>query len=442
MEQRDHRHEVHEGGIVCIASRIGLSARWNRSLLAAADPERDRDRHREHDRDRDLGERVHRDVPHPEHADRGEAQERQRSRAATGATPARRGSAAPPHTIHQGSPGEQLRAADPACRSSRSSLIQRVIAAERLGEPVHDRCSCRRRERHGPCLREVLLAEHLAADQHRERSSRRARPPTGVHAGDRAAEQRSVVPRHPGDARPAGSTRRSPGRARSPSRRSRGRPLSASPTFSWLQRRCSTSRPRPVTPDDRRDHDHAERHHDRLVHAEHDRGLRQRELHLAQDLPTRGAERPRRPRRSSSGTLRIPRLVSRIAGGRAKITVAISAVAAPDAEQQHQRDQVRERGDRLHRVEDRPQDPLDPGRSARPDPDRDPDQQRADHGERASARASRCSPPTGPAHPSARNPTARQERHPPAGERRRRSPRPPSRPRARSCARASCTIPS
>ena len=50
-------------------------------------------------------------------------------------------------------------------------------------------------------------------------------------------------------------------------------------------------RPEARIPDRGGDHDDAERHHDRLVDAEHDRGLRERELHLAQHLAGRRAER-------------------------------------------------------------------------------------------------------------------------------------------------------
>ena len=43
-------------------------------------------------------------------------------------------------------------------------------------------------------------------------------------------------------------------------------------------------------PDDGRDHDHAERHHDRLVDPEHHRRLGERDLHLRQGLPRRRPE--------------------------------------------------------------------------------------------------------------------------------------------------------
>ncbi len=137
---------------------------------------------------------------------------------------------------------------------------------------------------------------------------------------------------------------------------------------------------------------------------------------LRRRLPRRRAERRPPPRATSAGTPRIPRLVSRTAGGSAKITVAISAVGDADAEQQHERQQVRERRDRLHRIQHRAQDPLDRGRcgpprsragcrSAARSPTANEDQR-----ERLHARLPQ------PEHAHERRTRRRQHRHPPAGQ--------------------------
>ena len=108
--------------------------------------------------------------------------------------------------------------------------------------------------------------------------------------------------------------------------------------------------------------------------------------------------------------------MSRTRAAARRSRVAISAGGVADPEEQDERQQVRVRRDRLHRIEERPQDPLDLRSPARPDPERDADQQRDARPRRASARASRCSPPTPRAARSVDDTGRRQQRHPPAGD--------------------------
>ena len=96
------------------------------------------------------------------------------------------------------------------------------------------------------------------------------------------------------------------------------------------------------------DHD-GEHHHDRLVHAEHDRGLGQRQLHLPQQLVVRRAERDRR----LDPIVRAPAgCRGRSAGCTAaarRSSAAMIAGHAPDVEQRDHRHQVDELRQRLHR---------------------------------------------------------------------------------------------
>ena len=79
----------------------------------------------------------------------------------------------------------------------------------------------------------------------------------------------------------------------------------------------TTSSPRPAPPIEAGDDDHGEHHHDRLVHAEQDRRTRERHLHLPEQSAIRSLRTPRAASTISVGTWRIPRSVSRIAGGSA-----------------------------------------------------------------------------------------------------------------------------
>ena len=178
---------------------------------------------------------------------------------------------------------------------------------------------------------------------------------------------------------------------------------------------CSPSRTvaaQAARADDRRDHDHAQRHHDGLVDAEHDRGLRHRELHLAQrsaaaSTPNDPDDLERRRRHAAD-----PQAGEPDRGRQREDHASRSSPWRADAEQQHERQEVRERGHRLHRVQHRTQDLSRPGRCAGPDPERDADQQRDADGRRRSAPASPCSTPTAPAAPSRR--TRRRPRSPAA----------------------------
>ena len=84
-----------------------------------------------------------------------------------------------------------------------------------------------------------------------------------------------------------------------------------------------------------------------------------------------------------------------------------------DAEEQDDRHQVGEGGDRLHRVEDRPERRVRPRSPARPDAERDPDRQRdqdrrGGSGQRLDARLPQ------PEHAHEEEPARRQDREAPA----------------------------
>ena len=129
--------------------------------------------------------------------------------------------------------------------------------------------------------------------------------------------------------------------------------------------------------DERSDHDDAERHHDRLVDTEHDRRLRQRDLDQAQSLSIGRTERVRDLERRL-GDRTDPKRRQTDRGRDRERQGRQQRWRLPDAEQQHERQQVRVGRDRLHRVQDRAQHPLHPWPATGPDPERDPDRQRQD----------------------------------------------------------------
>ena len=209
----------------------------------------------------------------------------------------------------------------------------------------------RRRDLDHPRIREVLLAEHLAADDHRD-DHQPERQQRGDLARDGPPEQ-SNRRRAAAPCARAGSTRRSPGRARSPSPRSRDRPrarrrsvaacsalytLSPRPGYPTLA--AITMMPKAImivwfTPsmiDGLASGSWTWRRICRFVDAEGLAGL-DRVLGHVPDAEAREPDR-RRQREDDRGDHR---------RGRA------------DAEQQHDGDQIRERRDRLHRVQHGPQ---------------------------------------------------------------------------------------
>ena len=160
----DHRHQVHERRHRLHRVEHRLEPRSNPSLLRRSDPERDRDGDRQDDRDEHLAQRVHRDVPRPEDADR---QRRRRPQ-----NTARRHAPGQP-------PGEQRGAADdhpPRHRRSAGSLSgssANLIGTKSLIAFVTPRRTCSGSRSTARCstasatetvhdVGPVLLAQHLA----------------------------------------------------------------------------------------------------------------------------------------------------------------------------------------------------------------------------------------------------------------------------------------
>src|SRR5688572_5797879 len=112
-------------------------------------------------------------------------------------------------------------------------------------------------------------------------------------------------------------------------------------------------------PDQRRDDDHRHREHDALVDARHDRRQRRRQLDLQQQLPAGAAD-------GLAGLdQRIRYLADSEIGqadrrGDREHDGGEDARHHAEAEQDEDRDQVHERRNGLHHVEDRAEEPIDP----------------------------------------------------------------------------------
>ncbi len=150
----------------------------------------------------------------------------------------------------------------------------------------------------------------------------------------------------------------------------------------------------PAAADQAGDHDHREREEDRLVDPEQQHPPRERELHLREHLPARRAHRRRRldgVRRDAADPER-----GDPDGGRNRVDDRRDdGGGVADREEEHDRHQVREGRNDLHRVEHGVDRALEAIRSPGDDSDRNADQRARARRTRSSARASPCSPARG-----------------------------------------------
>ena len=223
-------------------------------------------------------------------------------------------SAAPPHTIHHGRPSRRLRSGSSPyfTAASVTALVTPPIARDPRDDRVH-----RILDGDGPSRPGILLPKHFPADQDRGHDEDRTAPRRAAGHGEPEKMDRGAI-RVARDR--VGSTRRHPvqhdrqDHDRDARRRARRRRRALERLIHVQSEAAGTH--------DGSDHDDAERHHDRLVHAEHDRGLRERELHLPQHAARTSRRTTRRPRPTSAGHAE-PEAGQADRGGNAKITVAI-----------------------------------------------------------------------------------------------------------------------
>ena len=242
-EQQKHRHQVDERRhrLHGVEHRPRAPARTGRCAPPAI-PSGIAIDDRDHHRDQHLAQRVHREVPHAR-ATRSPAMQAKQTTASR--TPETRHATAPtpPATIHQGTPDEQVLRADRACRSAGQSLIALVTPARlACDQSTIAFAGAATRRRPGP---PATPAGAGPRGRSSPRSDRRRRPRRSTTC------RRVNVARRPSIARRrrvgrACSTPWSPGRARSPSPRSRCRRSAP------RRRRAAAARRAPRVPGRRR----------------------------------------------------------------------------------------------------------------------------------------------------------------------------------------------